>query len=306
MFFRNKLISLVFALVPFAASAQSGEALPFIRIVQDPGRAGLAGAGSVSAASAAWASFENPTAALNGESKGIAGLGVNIWAPSDAGYYSAGASLKLLENLSVSAGAVFGVGETYDVYSSAGLKSGAFTPTEYMVNVGAAYGLLPFLSLGVNIHYAGQSLAEGYSYGAVFTDILAGVEFGNLKLAAGIASLGSKVKSAGGNAYPLPASLKLALGYEGCSLGILSYGAYADADYYLYGRSAGLSAGVKLGYSDLVGIKAGYHFATANCIIPAYASVGIYGSLMGISLNLACLFGGNISGTVSVGLGYSF
>lgn len=306
MNFRKILISFAVVLVPVWASAQSGEALGFTRINQDAGRAGMAGAGSVSASSALWASYENPTAALAADSKVLAGVGLNLWAPSGTTYYSAAATSMLSDNLVLTAGFTFGNGKAYDVYSSTGQKTGTFTPSEYLVNVGAAYQLLPFLSFGANVHYAGQTLAEKQSYGAFSADVFAGVEFGNLKVAAGVASLGSKVKSASGVEYPLPASVKIAAGYEGCSLGILSYGAYADADYYLYSGGFGMSLGASLGYSDLVALKAGYHFATDKAIIPSYASIGLGGSIMGISIDLACLLGGPLSGTFLLGVGYKF
>lgn len=306
MNFRKILISFAVVLVPVVASAQSGEALPLVRIGQDAGRAALAGAGSVSASSAVWASYENPTVALDADSKVLAGFGLNVWAPTGNMYYSAAATSMLSDNLALTTGFTFGNGKAYDIYSSTGQKTGTFTPSEFLVNVGAAYRVLPFLSLGANVHYASQTLAEKQSYSAFSADLFAGVEFGNLKVAAGVASLGSKVKSASGAEFPLPASVKIAAGYEGCSLGILSYGAYADADYYLYSQGFGLSVGAKVGYSDLVALKAGYHYATDKAVIPSYASIGLGGSLMGISIDLACLLGGPLSGTFQLGIGYKF
>lgn len=306
MTFRKILISFAVVLVPVVASAQSGEALGFTRINQDVSRAGLAGAGSVSASSAVWASYENPTAALAADGKVLAGLGLNLWAPSGTQYYSAAASSKLTDDLSLTAGFTFGNGKAYDIYSSSGQKTGTFTPSEYLVNVGAAYRVLDFLSVGANAHYAGQSLAEGQSYGAFSADVFAGVDFGKLKAVAGVASLGSKVKSVSGAEYPLPTSAKAAVGYEGSSLGILSYGAYADADYYIYSGGFGLSVGATVGYSDLFALRAGYHYATDKAVIPSYASVGLGASVMGISIDLACLLGGPLSGTFQLGVGYRF
>lgn len=308
MNFKRQIISFALVLMPlFGVSAQSSsEALNFVRFAQDASRSGLAGAGMASSRSVAWASYDNPTAPLYSESSFNVGAGWQNWSASQSSFYNAGASWHVVDRLAISAGFTYGADEPYDVYSSTGRKNGTFTPTSMLLNLGIAYEVAPFFALGVNVHRASQTLAEKNSYSAFSADVLASGEFAGVKVAAGIESIGTKVKSAGGKEFSLPASAKLALGYEGCSLGILSYGAYLDADYFLNSKAVGVSAGLSVGYSDLACLRAGYHLGTEGCVIPSYASVGLGAAVKGIRLDFACLFGGQLSGTLVLNLGYSF
>ncbi len=307
MKYRKQIISLTLALVPlFGASAQSSEALGFGRICQDVFNQGLAGAGFVSASTAAFSAMSNPTAALDSPYVLNSALSYNKWAASGTSYGSAGLAYRFSENFSLSAGAVYGMGASQDVYNSDGAKTGTFAPSQFHFSVGASYRVLPVLSLGVNVHYLSETLAEDYTYGSVSTDIVAAAEFSGLKLAVGAMSLGGKVKSQSGEKFSLPSSIKLAAGYEGCSLGILSYGAYFDSDYYFASQGFGASVGATAGYQDLFSLRAGYHFGSEKCLIPSYAAVGLGGGYEGLTLNFAYLFGGEIAGTLMVGLGYSF
>ncbi len=304
---KKQIISLTLALVPlFGASAQSSEALGFGRICQDAFNQGLAGAGLVSAYTAAFSSMSNPTAALDSPYVLNSALSYNKWAASGTSYGSAGLAYRFGEKFSLSAGAIYGRGASQDVYNADGAKTGTFAPSQFYFSVGGAYRVLPVLSLGVNIHYLSETLTDDYTYGAVSTDIVAATEFSGLKIAVGVESVGGKVKSYSGAEFSLPSSAKLAAGYEGCSLGILSYGAYFDSDYYFASKGLGASVGALVGYQDLFSLRAGYHYGSEKCLMPSYASVGLGGGYQGLTLNFAYLFGGEIAGTLMVGLGYSF
>lgn len=307
MKFKKQIISLTLALVPlFGASAQSSEALGFGRISQDAFNQGLAGAGFVSASTAAFSSMANPVAALDSPYVLNSALSYNKWAASGTSYGSAGLAYRFGEKFSLSAGAIYGKGTSQDVYNADGAKTGTFAPSQFYFSIGGAYRVLPVLSLGVNVHYLSETLTDDYTYGAVSTDIVAATEFSGLKIAVGAMSLGGKVKSYSGEKFSLPSSVKLAAGYEGCSLGILSYGAYFDSDYYFASQGFGASIGAMAGYQDLFSLRAGYHYGSEKCLMPSYASVGLGGGYQGLTLNLAYLFGGEIAGTLMVGLGYSF
>lgn len=304
---KKQILSFAVVLMPlFGASAQSSEALGFVRIHQNAARAALAGAGSVSERSSAWASFENPTARPYYADRFSVAAGFNSWAPSKSTYYAVAGAWKATDKLAINAGFLYGNGQAYDVYSSTGKKSGTFTPSSMLLNAGVAYEIVSDFYLGVNVHRASETLAEGHSYSAFSADVMGAYEFSGMKVAAGVVSIGQKVKSASGTEFSLPSSAKLAFGYEGCSLGILAYGAYLDADYFLSSKSVGASVGASVGYSDLVCLRAGYHYGSDKCVIPSYASVGLGASFYGLSLDFAYLMGGQISGTLMLGLGYRF
>ena len=307
MNFRKQILSCALALIPVCGVfAQSSESLGFVRINQNAALQGTAGAAFTSAKSPAWSSMGDITATLDSEAKLAAGLGYNLWSATGTSYASAGVSYKASDKLAFALSGVYGLEKSYDIYNTSGVKRGTFTPSQMLVSVGAAYRVLPMLSLGVTLHGASETLAEGQSYSAFSADVLVSANFSGLKATAGVVSLGSKVKDAAGNAFSLPGSVKLAAGYEGCSLGILSYGAYLDSGYYLASGTLGLSVGGSLGYQDLVALRAGYHYGSGKCVIPSYGSVGLGGGFKGLSLDLAYLFGGQISGTLMVNLGYRF
>ncbi len=307
MEFRRQVVSLVMALMPVAlASAQSGEALAFGRVSQDVFNQGLAGAGFTSASSAAFSSMANPVAPLDSPDRFHCVVSYNKWAASGTSYGAAGLAYKLSRKFSVSAGVVYGSGALQDVYGYDGAMTGTFAPIQSSLSAGAAYRLLPVLSVGVNVHHLSETLSEEYSYDAVCADLVGAVDFSGFKVAMGAMSLGGKVKSASGAEFSLPGSAKLALGYEGKSLGILSYGAYFDSDYYFASQGFGSSVGVAAGYQDLFSLRVGYHYGSEKCLMPSYAAVGLGGGLKGCRLDLAYLFGGQLSGTLMMSVGYGF
>lgn len=306
MSLKKSIISLVVALVPFVVSAQSSEALSFIRINQDAYRAALAGAGSVSTdANAAWAAWDNPTAALNADKINVA-AGLNLWSASKSSYYSLAYAQKFGSKLAVTAGLSIGTSSPYDVYSSTGKKTGTFTPSDQLINIGLAYQLSSKLALGVNVHSATQVLAENAKYSALAFDCMLSTELYGVKAAAGLVGIGPKVKSVSGVQFPIPGSVKIALGYE-AEANILSYGAYLDADYFLFSQSIGTSIGAKLCYKDFVDFKAGYHLnVIKSSILPSYASLGAGVKVGDFKLDLALLLGSTLNGTILGTIAYSF
>lgn len=305
MNFKKSIAALVVALMPVAASAQS-EALSFIRIHQDASRGALAGAGSLSSDAALSASFDAPTAALLGEENFGASVSFNSWAPSGHTYYSPNFLWRVSDRFALTLGGTYGVGKKYDVYTDTGKADGTYTPSQYVLGLGLAYNVYEGLSLGANVHFAGENLAPEHGYSGISADIAAEYRLSGFAASLGVVSLGTKVKSASGREFNLPTSARAAFAFEGCSLGILAYGLYADADYYLYSSSFGASVGAKVGYGDLACLKGGYHYGSSSCVIPSYGSVGFGGKFSGLSLDFAYLFGGQISGTLMLTAGYRF
>ena len=304
--FRQKLTLLfALALVSVTASAQTSDALPFVRTGHSAAREAMAGAGSVSGASAAWASFDNAALSAFGDNTLDAAVSYNNWTPSSGNMFAGGLTYRLGSNFGITAGAYYGLGKEYDIYSNEGVKKGTFTPTQMQFNLGAGLKILPWLSVGVNVHAAMEALAESANYKAVIGDLFLMGHMDSFKFAAGVVSLGTPVKSSTGASYNLPSSLKLAGGYED-SFGGISCAVYTDLDYFFLASGFSASVGAELGWDEIASLRAGYHFASKNTPVPSYFSAGLGGSLLGFSLDAAVLLGGQLSGTVLVTLGYGF
>lgn len=306
MTIKKSIYLLCFALMPLLASAQSNVALPVLRYTQDPARAAMAGAGIVSSSSAAWSAFENAAAALDSQSDFNLAASYTAWKASGFSYLNAAGAWKIFPVLSLSLGLSCGNAASYDIVSAEGITSGQFTPTELLLNAGVGVRILPELSFALNVHRASQNLAPMASYSAFSADALLQGNYLGFKFAAGIMSLGSKVKSASGALFDIPSSAKFALGYEKLSFGSISADIYADADYFFGNAGIGVSAGASFSWNDTAFVRGGYHFANKNCVLPSYASFGIGAKYFGISLDLACLIGGQMGGTLQLALGYKF
>ena len=304
--FRQKLTLLfALALVSVTASAQTSDALPFVRTGHSAARESMAGAGSVSGASAAWASFDNAALSAFGDNTLDAALSYNNWTPSSGNMFAGGLTYRLGSNFGITAGAYYGLGKEYDIYSNEGVKKGTFTPTQMQFNLGAGLKILPWLSVGVNVHAAMETLAESANYKAFIGDLFLMGRMDNFKFAAGVVSLGTPVKSSTGTSYNLPSSVKLAGGYED-SFGGISCAVYTDLDYFFLASGFSAAVGAELGWDEIASLRAGYHFASKNTPLPNHFSAGLGGRLLGFSLDAAVLLGGQLSGTVLVTLGYGF
>lgn len=307
MFLKKLPLFLALALISTQVSAQTSEALPFVRIGHDASREAMAGAGTLSGASAAWASFDYAALSVESDSRLSAAAGYQNWTPSGTGYINAGLSLRLGERLGLTAGASYGIGKPYDVYSAAGAKTGTFTPGQYILNVGAAYKILPFLSAGVNVHSARETIAESQSHGTISGDVSLIGSFGGFKTGLGVLSVGTPVYSASGDVFNLPTSARISLAYEGKAGDSLAYGAYADADYYIFSSGINAAAGVRVEYNEFVRLMAGYNYGSAGAVIPSHASAGLGVTFAGISLDAAYLLASeSLGGSLLVTLGYSF
>ena len=305
MFHQKLTLLIALALVSVTASAQTSDALPFVRTGHSAAREAMAGAGSVSGASAAWASFDNAALSAFGDNTLDAAVSYNNWTPSSGNMFAGGLTYRLGSNFGITAGAYYGLGKEYDIYSNEGVKKGTFTPTQMQFNLGMGYKLLPWLSLGANVHAATETLAEGASYKAFSGDLFLMGHMDSFKFAAGVVSLGTQVKSSTGTSYNLPSSVKLAGGYED-SFGGISCAVYTDLDYFFLASGFSAAVGAELGWDEIASLRAGYHFASKNTPLPNYFSAGLGGRLLGFSLDAAVLLGGQLSGTLLVTLGYGF
>lgn len=225
-------------------------------------------------------------------------------------YINVDAEYCLNEKISFSLEGVYGMGQAYDTYNSGGFKTGRYKPTQILAGVGAGYHFLDFLSAKINLKYMTDSPAPETSFGAFSTDvavigILPVSVKGKVAAELGIYSLGTKVTSASGVKFSIPASVRISGGYihdinEENSIRML-----AQADYYLH-NAFGLAVAAEALIADLILVRAGYNTG-AEYVLPSYVSVGAGIKIAGIKLNAAYLLGNKaIGNTFGVSVGYSF
>ena len=129
----------------------------------------------------------------------------------------------------------------------------------------------------------------------------------SLTLALGVSSLGSRVESASGAMYSLPASLTFGAGYLAEFAETHRVEVLLDADWYFAGALSA-AVGAEYNWNRMVSVRAGYRYG-GESVIPSYASVGAGVEFIGISLDLAYLIATGDSpmkNTLTFGLGYSF
>lgn len=296
----------LFLSISVAAGAQ---ALPFVAADYSSAALSKAGAVATDVTSTAMSAFGNIAAVPYSDKTADFALGYTSWQPgfTDSDVIYAGGTYKLTKDLAVSAGAVSGMYQKYDIVDDSGLGQGSFKPSELQLKVGAAYRLLPFLSAGVGLGYASSSLTDQLSYGALMADVFLMSRLGGLKVALGVSDLGSAVLSETGNRYSLPTAVTLGLGYDKELIDNHKIDLAFDADCYVEGAFAA-SVGAEYIFKDMISVNAGYRYG-GKSVIPSYASLGLGCRLCGIGLELAYILPMAevpMSNTLSVAVGYSF
>ncbi len=285
--------------VLFSAAAQAQEfstALPFVRIDRSAVTSAMGGVQGIN-------SLYNP-AAIPFTGSDVA-ISYQNWAPKGA----KSTNLNLLGGVKIgrfgiSATGAYQIGTEYENYDGAGNPAGTFKPSDFLVGLGVGFAITDYLSVGVNAKFAGSKLAADASYNAFAADAFVMYRIKGFKVSAGVASVGTQVKS-GENAYSLPASAKLGLGYD-MAFGKNGINLAADFDYFFNGGIGG-GIGAQYGWNDMVFVRAGYHLGTAKAPIPSYASVGIGGKFFGVHLDVSFLLASQTVGnTLCIGLGYAF
>lgn len=196
--------------------------------------------------------------------------------------------------------------EPYDITSAQGITpqvGGSFTPKEFTIGLGGEFRIVKPLSAGVNVKFAGSSLASDAKASAICADIFARYSAGKVKAGLSVENLGGSLGS-GDNAVALklPAIARLGAEYEI----IDGLNASLQAEYLFAGA---FMAGVGAEYwiKDIVAPRVGFHYGPEDNGIPTYASAGIGAKFFGVRLNVAYLFANqNLANTLCFGLGYSF
>ena len=298
---------IVFAAISVTALAQ-GTAMDFIRADRNPETLGLAGAGYVSfKAGTALAAFGNPAIVPYSTELDYAVAGVFGVAPSGearALIFGGGGSARF-GSFGVSAGYL---GTSYPeiaLSSEGGGASGHSTPKDMLAAVGLSYGIGEHFSIGATGRYATETLDAKTTLSSFSADVIAMYSINSLRVAAGVAGLGPKVKSVSNRSYALPSSAKLAAAYR---LGFGDFAAefMADADYY-FNENLSIAGGVQGSYMNMFFLRTGYRYSSSKgnfsaAPVPSMFTVGAGVKLYGISFDVAYVAGGPLM----AGLGYCF
>ena len=226
-------------------------------------------------------------------------LSYQRWAPSVA----PANHINLLSGIRV--GKRVGVGLTvgYQMGEEFALTDGSFyMPSDLVVGLGAGVAFTDYLSIGVNAKYARQGLTKEVAYQAFAADAFLMFNMEGFRAAAGVASVGTPVKAAGGKSYALPAAAKIGAGY-GFKFGL---SLQADADIYFAGGFAA-AGGVQYAWKDMLFARVGYHYGSDAAPVPSYLALGLGVKFIGIHLDVSYLTASKALGnSFTIGVGYSF
>lgn len=291
-------------LVPLSLGAQ---ALPFTSADYNPATLAKGGASLTETSSVAYSTFANPAAIAFYDGKVDASAGYTSWQPGSvkASVISAGGAFKFGDKFGMAAGLAYEGYPEYVITDLTGYENGTFKPTSMQLGVGLSYKIISSLSIGANIGYATQTLAEGSTYGAIDADIYAMVKFDGFKATLGVSELGGKVTSAAGTAFSIPTAANLGLGYTLKAGEKHGVDFNADLQYYLKDGVAA-AVGASYAYNDMIFVRAGYRYG-GKTVIPSFASAGVGVKFYGVKLDLAYVLGSNAMGnTLALSLGYAF
>lgn len=280
--------------IPSGATEPGSEALPFLRLHQNP--ASLA-AGAASAGTAALLPF--------GGDRLCAGASYLSYMPSVSrtDYISGGISSRFGSFGDAGKEEISRFGATLNFTRGAGREvyGTDYKPSDLLLNAGFGWAMTRQLSIGLNLSYASQSLTEDYSVKAVAADIFLAGKFGGFSFAAGASSLGGGVGSEETGDFSLPASAEAFFAYDFPLAGKHGLRASLDADYYFSGAfSAAL--GAEYAFGDIAFARAGYRYG-GDSIIPSFASAGLGFRFKGFELDAAYLFASEtLGGSFALGL----
>ena len=289
----------------FTLNAQS-DVMPFSRMEQSVSRLSRGGAGLTDSEDA-FAPFSNAAAMPYSVSTMNAGVSYLRLRPGTAAENrtSVGAVFKIGKSFGIGGGAAYGKSSPYETADESGDVSGTFRPSDLQLNIGAGWRFLQFLSIGADLKYFRSTVANGISYGTVATDIFLMSQWRGLSIAAGVSTLGGKVKSESGDSFSLPASFDFGLGYD------LSFGKRhavdfcADLNCFFSGKTA-VSAGFGYTWNSMLTVRCGYRYG-GRSVVPSYASAGLGVRFFGVSLDAAWLFGSAVlKNSFGLSLSYGF
>ena len=269
-----------------------GMTMLFAHSTPDPAALAMGSTAAVGVQNPAYAAFSNPVSVLWSENRFQAGVGA-----FPGSRISAAASGRVGGRIALAAGFCSQSGESYILYDGGGCPTGQYSPRYITAGFGAAARIAGPLSIGLNVKYLRQDLAEQAIDDALAADIFAAVEFAGFRIAAGMSTLRLS------GASSLPTSITAGAGYRR-NFGQHAVDAALQMDWYP-GASGALQAGAGAAYSfrDMLFLRAGYCHCSAQAPLTSFVSLGA-----GLKIRFARLDFTWIptDGTVCAGLGVAF
>lgn len=197
---------------------------------------------------------------------------------------------------------------SYSLYDEAGNEQGTYKPADLVVGLGAAYAILPNLSLSLMAKYVSSNLASE-AKGSVFgVDLNAVYKFKTLKVGLLASNIGSAIS------YPetkvqQPMLMKAGVKNDFNFGEKLQLEVGVDAGYLSQFKqnSVVVSAGLDLKIFRMLSVRAGYHYSSNTMLESSYVSTGLGLDVSVISISAACLFGSpSMSGSLCATLGVRF
>lgn len=270
------LVAMSHAISAQNTSAVNATAFDFLNRNICPASSGRAGTDLAFSDPSSLTIFSNPASLAFSEKELDAAVAYSLWQPDrlKTNVYDAGLTFRPYDKLGVAAAVSYGIGESYDKYTSTGVPDGTFTPKEIVAGFSLSYKPLSYISFGVNMKYASTALTQKDSHKAFAADAFALADVSGIRIAAGVRNIGGKIKSSEGSSFSLPASVSAGVAYRFVNTEQHHIEAGADADIFIDG-GASASVGVEYSYRNAAFARLGYNYASDKAPVPSFASVGI-------------------------------
>lgn len=280
----------------------SSVVMNFLALPRDPSSMAVGGQYAFGG-SPAYAVFANPAAVPCCKEMVSAAFSYGMWQPSMAAAstaYSGGFSINNAGKFGISVGFATDPLKSKTVPSdNDGTRTDGPQPSTLMVGGGFSFRPVDWLSLGVSLKYANQSLV-GDDMSVIAGDAFIMFRNSGFSAVAGIRNLGDEVESG----YSIPRALVFGASYSLCA-GIHSLSASVECDRFSYG-AVRVCAGGTYSIADIFSVSAGYNYG-GDSPFGDFVSTGI-----GLNLDHICLSGaylvadGPLDGTFCLGLELKF
>jgi len=287
----KKLLSIILLVSMSLAVYAQESTLPFplLRNSQNPESSAQAGIGLFdSGASTVW---EN--------GNGYVGAGYQMW--NKTNNFSAEASGRILGIIGLRGRYAQQLEEPYEIIiDDEGEVAGTFKPQSLKASFGISGAIGKHVALGLDMTYGRRVLTEGEPMNIIAFDPAVMVRFAGFHAAVGGRTLGPKAKSASDQAFALPGSAFVAVGYDAVFKECHHIVPSLEFEYLL-DKQLSFAGSLCYNWNDMVKVMGGYRYGG---VIGSHASLGLGLCIKGVSLAGTYLIGQQ--NTAMVSLGYRF
>jgi hypothetical protein len=273
------------AFVPGAYS----QSVSFLNVPSDVRIAGMGNAGY--ALPVTHATCYNTAALLYADPKMAAAVSYVRWQPEALNSQLVHAAAYIRRNKwGIAAGFRHNTFAAIQKTDEQGNLTGAFSPSEYALDIGFAYKVVDRIGVAVTLRHISSDMG-GPSKGAAFAgDVSLLYKQKNLHVGLGCANIGSAIDY-GYSAYSLPARIKAGAAYQLSFQDTHHLTGSLDVAYQLPSNYSGMlgSIGAEYSYKHRLALRAGYHAADGQTTGSSYASLGCGAAFWGAELNFAYL-----------------